>query len=400
MLFFEKIKNENRFDLIISAILIALILILSGCGGKTDKEESDTSSRQTEKQETTTVKYTSKEISAMENGTTEQEQSQQTENNQSQTIEQSVSETSDNLSETTRSSTPTVQPTAQPTAQPTTKPTPQPTTSPTTQPPTATAPPAEPAQIKINTPTASGTAVASKNGYIVDYSNSSQGYIMVKGSDSYSGTMAIQVFKDSTGGTLLAQYVASNTGGYTAFSLTGGNGKYVVRVLEQREGGYAPQLTAEFDASISSETVPYTYPTYIVNFNSSSLAVNCALQVCAGCTTDEQKVMAVKAYVMASLEYDYSKAADVKAGNLTYYIPNADSVLSSGKGICYDYSALFAAMLRCQGIPVRLVKGYAGNNMEYHAWNEAYYGGSWHIIDCTYDDVGGMASSYTVTSYN
>ncbi len=379
-MFSEKLKNGRWLSICALAMLSALIFMFLGCKKNIDENSIESN------------KIGTGEVFSTDDGETTSKR------------RPDVQEPTEPPT-TTRPPATTPEPTEPPTQPPTTTQPPATTPEPTeppTQPPTTvtqTNPPAPPAPIKISTPTAPGTATASKNGYIVDYSNASQGYIMVKGSDSYSGVIAVQIYKDSTGGTLLTQYVAANTGGYITFPLTGGSGKYSVRVMEQRTNGYSPQLTKDFDVSISSETSPYIYPTYLVNFSSSSLAVSAASQACAGCNTDEEKVLAVKNYVMAVLEYDYSKKADVEAGNLKFYTPNADSVLSAGKGICYDYSALFAAMLRCQGIPVRLVKGYAGN-IGYHAWNEAYYNGGWHTIDCTCEDGGSMASSYTVTSYD
>jgi len=41
-------------------------------------------------------------------------------------------------------------------------------------------------------------------------------------------------------------------------------------------------------------------------------------------------------------------------------------VLERKKGICFDYAALMAAMLRSQNVPCKLVVGYAGE--VYHAW--------------------------------
>lgn len=384
-MFLEKLKNGSRQGLCVIAMLSALIFMPSGCGGSIDEKNIESN------------KIGSVDVFSTDDSETELGE------------KDSTKETASVQPDTTEATK--EPPTEAPTQPPTT--TPPPTQSPTTTPPptepptetpAATAAPTQPAPIKISTPAASGTATVSQNGYIVDYSNASQGYIMVKGSDSYSGTLAVQVFKDSTGGTLLSQYVAANTGGYTTFPLTAGSGKYVVRVMEQRTNGYSPQLTAEFNAALSSETAPYLYPTYLVNFSASSLAVNNASQVCAGCTTDEQKVLAVKKYVIDTLQYDKSKASDVRAGNLKFYTPNADSILAAGRGICYDYAALFAAMLRCQGIPVRLVKGYAYSTSEgtmvYHAWNEAYYNGAWHIVDCTFEDGGALSSSYNVETYN
>jgi len=43
-----------------------------------------------------------------------------------------------------------------------------------------------------------------------------------------------------------------------------------------------------------------------------------------------------------------------------------DTVLEKKSGICFDYAALMTGMLRSQGIPCKLVVGYAGT--AYHAW--------------------------------
>ena len=52
------------------------------------------------------------------------------------------------------------------------------------------------------------------------------------------------------------------------------------------------------------------------------------------------------------------------------YLPDVDETLRSEKGICFDYAALMAAMLRSQKIPTRLEIGYAGTT--YHAWISTY----------------------------
>ena len=47
-----------------------------------------------------------------------------------------------------------------------------------------------------------------------------------------------------------------------------------------------------------------------------------------------------------------------------------DEILTSGTGICLDYAAVMAAMLRSQSIPTRLEVGYAKD--AYHAWISVY----------------------------
>ena len=47
-----------------------------------------------------------------------------------------------------------------------------------------------------------------------------------------------------------------------------------------------------------------------------------------------------------------------------------DKVFTENTGICFDYAAVMATMLRTQAIPTRLEVGYAGE--EYHAWVSTY----------------------------
>ena len=93
----------------------------------------------------------------------------------------------------------------------------------------------------------------------------------------------------------------------------------------------------------------------------------------------------------AQRQYDYNKAATVQSG----YLPDLDQVLAEKKGICFDYAAVMTAMLRSQGIPTRLVVGYAGD--VYHAWINTFIpqtgwiegviyfdGETWKMMDPTF----------------
>ena len=76
-------------------------------------------------------------------------------------------------------------------------------------------------------------------------------------------------------------------------------------------------------------------------------------------------------------------------------------------GICFDYAALMTAMLRTQGIPTKLVVGYAGS--VYHAWISTYTeetgwvnniiyfdGNNWKLMDPTFASSG--HETYTADS--
>ena len=65
---------------------------------------------------------------------------------------------------------------------------------------------------------------------------------------------------------------------------------------------------------------------------------------------------------MKNLTCDCEKAAIVQS----VYLPVLDEVLKAKKGISFDYAALMTGMLHSQGVPCKLVIGYAGT--AYHAW--------------------------------
>lgn len=67
-------------------------------------------------------------------------------------------------------------------------------------------------------------------------------------------------------------------------------------------------------------------------------------------------------------------------------MPSALEVLRSGKGDCNEQSALFAALCRAAGVPVKICTGlvYQRGAFFYHAWNEILLQASpelWHPID-------------------
>ena len=110
-------------------------------------------------------------------------------------------------------------------------------------------------------------------------------------------------------------------------------------------------------------------------------AVKLADEICADCDTDEEKVKAIYEWMIHNFEYDYEYEPIVQ-----YF--NVRKTLSSRKGICYDFSHLFAALCRSQNIPCYVVDGDKRDNAQYHhTWNRVYFDGSWWDMDVTFDIV-------------
>jgi transglutaminase-like putative cysteine protease len=93
-------------------------------------------------------------------------------------------------------------------------------------------------------------------------------------------------------------------------------------------------------------------------------------------------------FVIDNMEYDWERYADPERKDL-----KASELLDIKKGVCEDYSVLYAALCRAAGIPVKYIAGLpvmsiardANRELESgHAWNEIYIKGyGWIPVDAT-----------------
>lgn len=234
-----------------------------------------------------------------------------------------------------------------------------------------------------STSAADPTAV---NGCSLDLSGAESGTIRVRQNGS---STKIKVLLYYNGSSKYYQYTIPTDNTWTSIPLQSGSGSYKVRFMQQVTGNsYRELYSTSFQVGMSSELAPYLNPSQYVVYNSSSACVSKAKSLTSGYSSDAQKTSAIYSYITANIRYDYDKMNNVASG----YLPNPDSTLASGKGICFDYAALMAAMCRSQGIPCKLVIGDADG--EYHAWNLVYINGSWQLYDATLGAAGQRASSY------
>lgn len=238
------------------------------------------------------------------------------------------------------------------------------TTPATTAPPKPVAPVVVPV-IKAATSPMTGAQI--EENAVVDYSNISQGYISAR----YSGASARAKLRIICGD-VVNDHDLNVDGAFEYYPLTEGSGDYNIQLYEQLEGKmYSEVINITVTATIADDVVPYTYPNRYVMYEQGSDCVYKAAEVCAGVDDTIEKIAAIFGYITTNITYDYDLADKVSNGSIGVYVPDPDSVLARKKGICFDYASLFAAMLRSQGIPSRLVIGYAKENI-YHAWNEVY----------------------------
>lgn len=258
---------------------------------------------------------------------------------------------------------------------------------------------AAPALFTNLTPVASGTLVRSSSGASIDYSNTSDGYVMVKYSDASSQKIKAQVTGPS--GTTYTYNLQAGASDWTTFPLSDGNGSYKVAVYRNTTGTkYSTVLSITCTANMTDEFAPFLRPNQYVDYTNAVNTVAKAAELTKGLTDPLAKVKAVYEFVVKTLKYDRAKASSVQSG----YLPVLDTVLAQKKGICFDYASLMTAMLRSQGVPCKLVVGYAGN--AYHAWisvwseetgwvNAAIYfdGTTWQRMDPTFASSGKQSAS-------
>ncbi|MDR0425236.1 MAG: transglutaminase-like domain-containing protein [Clostridiales Family XIII bacterium] len=194
----------------------------------------------------------------------------------------------------------------------------------------------------------------------IDASNLSEGYVIIKYTGGKPVPIKVQITK--SGGATYT-YDLSSTGSAEIFPLSEGDGDYTVNIYENVQGNkYALAYGHTLSLRLRDSFLPFMYTNQYVSYTPASSAVQYAATITAGAANDFQKLEKIYDFVVKNFSYDYALAKAPPTG----YIPNLDAVFASKKGICFDYASLASAMLRSQGIPTKLVIGYAGT--AYHAW--------------------------------
>jgi len=239
----------------------------------------------------------------------------------------------------------------------------------------------------------------------LDLSAVDEGYVAV--SARSAKRLKFQVLYED----LTYNYDIASDGTPSVLPLQSGNGMYQFRVMENvTEKKYAEIYSSQCDVKLKDEFQPFLRPSDYVAYTADSKCVAKAKEIAKTAGDQVGMVAGVYNYVCSSVSYDREKAASVQSG----YLPVPDETMATGTGICFDYAALAAAMLRSQGIPTKLVFGYVSPDDLYHAWNMFYTdatgwvtvefqvsGPSWTRLDLTFaasgadSDFIGDGSNYT-----
>ena len=196
-----------------------------------------------------------------------------------------------------------------------------------------------------------------------DISHSSQGYFAVLSESD--ARIKLQVNRDDDS---YIYDVPSGSPQFFPFSL--GDGDYHIRVMKNTDGDrYAELYSVDASVKLDSEFEPFLRSNQYAPYTEGSACVKKARELAESSSGETDFISKVYEYICSDVSYDKEKAAGIQSG----YLPDPDAVMASGKGICFDYASLAAAMLRSQGIPVKIIFGYVGSDMDlYHAWNMYY----------------------------
>lgn len=222
----------------------------------------------------------------------------------------------------------------------------------------------------INDVTFDEASATGENGALIDTSHVAQGYVGV------SATSQARLKLIVTSGEATYNYDIPEDATPAFAPLTFGSGAYQFRVMQNTSGNnYVELCSTTADVELESEFAPYLRPSIICNYSEDSACVAKARELVADATTQAEAVEDICEWIVGNVSYDDEKAAEL--ADATGYISDPDETLSSGKGICLDYAALGAAMLRSQNIPTQIVTGYVSPDGIYHAWIMVYIDGTW-----------------------
>lgn len=241
---------------------------------------------------------------------------------------------------------------------------------------------------QVRIPDAPQTDTLGSSPLLLDISNISQGYLTAI-SDSKDSKMNVQLITEDS----VTYSYSIGPGESAVIPFSSGSGTYQIYCYQQIDGTqYAALFGDTLEIQLENEFLPFLYPNQYVDFAPDSKVSKLALSIAPEAAADITVLQAIYEHVTQTLTYDPVFAQNVTTG----YLPDIDEVLTSQKGICFDYAALTAAMLRIRGIPCKLQIGYAGTIK--HAWISVYIrskgwidkaiefsGDSWSRMDPTFD---------------
>lgn len=222
-------------------------------------------------------------------------------------------------------------------------------------------------------------SAVSENGGKIDASSVSQGYVAASAINS--SRLKFQI----TNGQMSYNYDLPGDGTPIVCPINMGDGLYTFRIMQNTSGNnYVEIASTSADVMLDSEFEPFLRPNVYCDYSEQSDCVAEARTLAQTAQNQGDALKAVCGFITSNISYDTTKASELSS--VTGYVPNPDETLATGKGICFDYASLGAAMLRSLGIPTKVITGYVSPDGIYHAWIMVYLDGSWTSAEFKVDD--------------
>ena len=231
------------------------------------------------------------------------------------------------------------------------------------------------------------TAVTNASGsLLVDASGAPNGYFFASISYQTNHRLKLRVIKDGTTFT----YDLKTAATYELFPLQLGTGYYEIHLYENVSGKkYAMAGSLGLYVTMENQEAAFLVPNQYINYTKASEAVAKADELCVG-KGEKEAYDAVCKFMSTSFVYDFIKAVTIKPSML----PDIDGAYAKRMGICQDLAAITCAMLRTQGIPARMIIGYA--DKQYHAWTMTKVNGK----DVFFDPTAAISAISSVKEYS
>lgn len=222
-------------------------------------------------------------------------------------------------------------------------------------------------------PEVSGTDVQVDGKLIIDASHMDQGYVLCCVSAPTNHSLKIRVaYKGAQ-----LTYDLENDGDYEVFPLQLGSGKYEFALFENVKGSkYSAEGKITLSAQLTDENAAFLVPNQYVDYVRTTNAVLKSDEIC----TQGDIYKTICDFMTNEFQYDFARAKMISSGKMQV-LPDIPTCFDARAGVCQDLSAIMCCMLRVQGIPAKLMIGYA--DKYYHAWTVAVVDGQEVFFDPT-----------------
>ena len=222
-------------------------------------------------------------------------------------------------------------------------------------------------------PESSGTDVQTSGKLIVDMSHKDLGYIMARVSEPSKHAFKVRM---SFGKGQLT-YDLNSDGNFEVFPLQLGSGKYEFALFENVKGSkYSSEGKVDINVQLRDENAAFLVPNQYVDYELWTSAVQKSDEL-VGSASAADAYTIITDFIKSEFSYDFVRAKTISSGQL----PEIDYCYENRMGICQDLAAVMVCMLRVQGVPSKLVIGYA--DKYYHAWTTSVVDGKEVFFDPT-----------------